>query len=110
VLRVERTAEPVRGEDVEPVVADECRNGAHNVEHVLNARADPLLADSAPARAGRMRSSGEVEEMRALHVGELQCTRERFEDGLGDPGEVAALEARVVGDAHTGEERHLLAA
>ena len=48
--------------------------------------------------------------MDTLCLVELQRPRKRFEHGLGDTGEVAALEPRVVVDAHAGEERDLLPA
>ena len=38
----------------------------------------------------------------------LECARERFEHALGDAREVAALQPRVVVDAHAGEQRDLL--
>jgi hypothetical protein len=62
------------------------------------------------AAAGHVRCPGEGEEVLALHVVEPQCTRERFENCLGGAGDVAALEARVVVDAHTRGERDLLSA
>lgn len=48
--------------------------------------------------------------MRALHLVELQRSRERFEHGLGHAGGIAALEAGVIVDADTGEERDFLTA
>ena len=46
--------------------------------------------------------------MRPLHLVELQGPCERLEHGLGDAGDVAALEPRVVVDADAGEHRDLL--
>ena len=62
------------------------------------------------ARGRRVRGAGEVEEVGAFGVVELQRTGERLEHGLGDAASVAALEARVVLDADAGEHRDLLAA
>jgi hypothetical protein len=42
--------------------------------------------------------AGEVEQVRAFRVVELQRARQRVEDAVGGPGQVAALQARVVGD------------
>jgi hypothetical protein len=57
-----------------------------------------------------LRGAGEVEQVRALGVVELQRARQRFEHAVRRPGQVAALQARVVGDAHAGQHRDLLAA
>ena len=54
--------------------------------------------------------AGEVEEVSALGVVELQRASQRLEDAVRGPGEVAALEAGVVGGAHAGEDGDLLAA
>ncbi|NYG19912.1 hypothetical protein BJY17_000659 [Agromyces hippuratus] len=48
--------------------------------------------------------------MGGLGVVELQRPGQGFEHGVGCPGEAAALETRVVVDAHTGEHRHLFTA
>ena len=61
-------------------------------------------------RGGRLRGAGEVEQVRALGLVELQRAGERLEHALGDAAHVAALEARVVRDADAGEHRDLLAA
>ena len=48
--------------------------------------------------------------MCALGVVELERVGERLEDGVGDPGGIAALEALVILDAHSGERGHLFTA
>ena len=57
-----------------------------------------------------MRGAREVEQVRPLGLVELKRTRERLEDALRDAGRAAPLEARVVVDAHPGEQRNLLPA
>ena len=64
--------------------------------------------------AARWRPDGlggarEVEEVRALGVVELQRARQRVEHAVGRSGQVAAFQARVVRDAHAGEDGDLLA-
>ena len=54
--------------------------------------------------------AGEVEEVRALGVVELERPRQRLEHALGDAAHVAALQAGVVRDAHAGQDGDLLAA
>jgi hypothetical protein len=51
-----------------------------------------------------VRRTREVEEMCALDLVQLQRPRERLQDAVRDAGRVAALEARVVVDADSGEE------
>ena len=61
-------------------------------------------------RAGRRRGggAGEVDQVRALGVVELERVSERVQDAVGGAGGVATLQALVVLDA--GQRRHLLAA
>jgi hypothetical protein len=53
---------------------------------------------------------GEVVEVRALGVVELQDPDQGLQDAVGHPGGVAPLQAREVADADAGQQRHLLAA
>ena len=108
--RVERAAEPVGGEEVEPAVAHERGGAGHRVEHALHGRADALLARAGVDGARRLRCAREVEEVGALGVVELQRAGERLQHALGDAACVAALEPGVVVDADAGEQRDLLAA
>lgn len=87
------------------------RAGAgHRVEHLLHRRADAVLGRSAPRRLTHgLRGTREVEEMSALSVVELQRARQRLEHAVGCSGEVATLQACVVGDAHAGEDGDLFA-
>jgi len=57
--------------------------------------------------AGR---TGEVEEVRALGLVELQRAGQRLEHELGDAADLAALQAPVVVGADAGQRRDLLAA
>jgi len=77
---------------------------------VLNARPDPLLAlAAAPQRGRRLGRPGEVEEVRALGLVELQRARQRLKHAFGDTAHVAALQPGVVRDADSGQDRDLLA-
>ena len=109
-LRVQRVAERVAGEDVEPVVADERGATGDRVEDLLH-RGTHLLLGAARAARGKdgLRGAGQVEQVRALGVVELQRAGERVEHAVGDAAHVAALQARVVRDADAGQHGHLLA-
>jgi hypothetical protein len=110
-LPVQRAAECVGAEDVEAVVADVPGGAGHRVEELLHRGADALLGHPAARRSGQgLRGVGEVEQVRALGVVELQRARQRVEHAVGGSGEVAALQAGVVGGADTGEDSDLLAA
>jgi hypothetical protein len=65
--------------------------------------------NATPRISAAVRCAREVEEVRALGRVELQRTRERLENLVGDAAGVAALEPRVIVDADPGEERGLLA-
>ena len=110
-LRVQRVAELVAGEDVEPVVAHERGAAGDRVEDLLHRGAHVLL-DAARAARGEdgLRGAGQVEQVRALGVVELQRAGERVEHAVGDAAHVAALQARVVRDADARQHGDLLAA
>jgi hypothetical protein len=82
----------------------------HRVEHALDGRPDPALWPTTTRSSGLVRCAREIEEVSALGVVELECTRERLEDALRNAARVAALEARVVVDADPGEEGDFLPA
>jgi hypothetical protein len=69
-----------------------------------------LGRSAARRRADGLGGAGEVEEVRALRVVELQRAGQGVEDACGGAGEVAAFQARVAGDADSGEDSDLLAA
>ena len=102
-------AERVGAEDVEPVVADMRGGTGHRVQELLHGGADAVLGRAAARRwpAG-LCGTREIEEVRALGVVELQRASERFEHAVGGAGEVAALQARVVGGAHPGQDGDFL--
>jgi hypothetical protein len=85
------------------------RAGAgYRVEHLLHRGVDAVLGRSAPRRLTQgLRGTREVEEVSALSVVELQHARQRLEHAGGCSGEVAALQACVVGDAQAGEDGDL---
>src|SRR5439155_10077983 len=99
-----------RGEDVQSPVSHEGRRGGHRVEDALHARPHPLLRRAATSPRRRVRCTCEVEEVCSLGLVELKRTGKRLQNALRNATRVAALEARVVVDAHPGEERHFLPA
>ena len=90
-------------------VADD-RRRLDLVEQALHDRADALLGRPRALRGDRTRGAGEVEEVRALGVVELQRPRQRLEHELRDAADLAALQAPVVVGADAGQRRDLLAA
>src|SRR5829696_420413 len=107
---MERPPELIGGERIEASVLRDGRRAGHRVEQPLHARPDLLLGRAAATASARLGGTGEVVEVDPLCLVELQRPCERVEHGLGDTREVAALEPRVVVDAHAGEERDLLPA
>ncbi|MDA0168511.1 hypothetical protein OJ998_05370 [Solirubrobacter taibaiensis] len=71
-----------------------------------------LLLDAARAAWGEggLRGTGEVEQVRALGVVELQRPGEGAQHVVGDAAHVTAFQARVVRDAHARQHGDLLAA
>jgi hypothetical protein len=69
-----------------------------------------LGGSAARRRPDGLGGAGEVEEVGALGVVELQGSGQRFEDAVGGAGEVAAFQARVVRDAYPGKDGDFLAA
>src|ERR687897_2423447 len=104
---MESTSELIGGEGIEASVLRDRGRAGHRVEQPLHARTDVRLGRAATPPSARLARAGEVGEVDTLCLVELQRPRKRFEHGLGDTGEVAALEPRVVVDAHAGEERDL---
>ena len=76
---------------------------------MLGAQRLDLLARRAGDRR-RIRRAREVEQVRRLGLVELQGAGERVEHAVGDAGQIAPLESRVVVDADAGEQRHLFSA
>ena len=110
VTRIERAAEPVDAEQVEPAVADERGDAGHRVEQELDGRADLLRPP--PASTGRrgLRCACEIEEVGSFGVVELKRAGERFQHGLRDAAGLPPFEPCVVVDADPGEQRNLLPA
>src|SRR5918995_6099780 len=105
---MERPSELIGGERIEASVLCDGRRAGDRVEQPLHARTDVLLGRAAATRSARLGRTGEVVEVDALCLVELQSPRKRFEHGLGDTRQVAALEPGVVVDTDAGEERDLL--
>ena len=109
--RVEGAAEVVGGDVVESRVARE-RRRVDRVEDALHGGPDTLLDRAAAAAMidrRPPRGAGEVVEVGALGLVELERLGERFQHALRDTADVAALEALVVVDADAGERGDLLA-
>ncbi len=64
---------------------------------------------SLPGRCG-LCGAGEVEQVGAFGLVELECAGDAFQHGVGGAGEVPAFHPDVVVDAHAGQQRDLLAA
>ena len=94
--RVEGAAEGVRRQDVEPVVADHGRRTRHGVEHHLHADRHRGRRGGDERGPGGTRGAGQVEQVLALGLVELQRAGDRLEDRVGRAREVPALEPYVV--------------
>jgi aryl-alcohol dehydrogenase-like predicted oxidoreductase len=108
--RVQRSRQGVRGEHVQAPVLDEGRHLGHPVQDAGDA--GPDLPGRGPA-AGVARGAGgagQIEQVLPLGLAELQGPAERVEHALGHPGEIAALQLRVVLDADSGQVGDLAAA
>src|SRR5829696_3911567 len=102
--------ERVGGNDVEAPVAHQRRGAGHRIQESLHPRAYVLLTRStATWRRGVVRRAGQLEEMGAFGLVELQGTGDGFEDAVGHTGEIPALEPRVVVDADPGQDGALFA-
>jgi hypothetical protein len=110
-LGEQRAPKVVGGEDVEAVIADVGGGAGDRVECPLDLGPDAWLV-LAPARAcpGRLGGAGEVEDVGALGVVELERPGQCLQDALGGAAHVSAFKARVVLDAHAGQHGDLFAA
>ena len=110
--RVERLAELVGSQDVEPLVLDEGGHAHEGVEDPLDYGTHTLLARPPPASPVRcgVGGAGEVEEVHPVGLVELQRSGDPVEDVLGDAPHVAAFQSHVVLGADAGEHGDLLAA
>ena len=86
-----------------------CRAG-DRVKGPLDIGSDvPLGSPALGSRRDWLSGAGEVQEVGALGVVELQGLSQCFEDALGGSAEVSAFETGVVGDADAGEDGDLFA-
>src|SRR4051795_1900925 len=110
-LGEQRAPEVVGSQDVETVVADDRGGPGDRVEGPLDLWPDALfgLAATRP-RPGRLGGAGEVEQVGALGVIELERAGQRVQHALGGAAHVSALQAGVVRDAHAGQDGDLPAA
>ena len=109
---VERSGEPVGGEQVHAAVADEGGSPAtaSRVHCKLGRRVHgfPRGAGAASARCCRC-GAGQIEQVRPLGVIELERPGDRVKHAGRHPGQGAPLQLRVVLDAHPGQRRDLAA-
>src|SRR5690242_6927409 len=109
--RVQGAAEGVGGEDVEAAVADEGGDVGHAVEDEPGRWPQLLryLPAGGPGGAG-VGGAGEIEQVQPLGLVELERAGDGLQHGVGDAGQVALFQARVVVGADTGEHGDFLAA
>ena len=101
----------VGGEDVEAVVADVGGGAGDRVERPLDLGPDAWLGlASAWACPGWLGGAGEVEEVGAFGVVELERSGQCLQHALGGAAHVSAFKAGVVLDAHAGQDGDLFAA
>ena len=102
--------EGVGGQQVQAPVADERRGGGRRVQDVLHTGGDPRRAARARDGAARPGGAGEVEQVSPFRLVQLQRPGDSAEDLVGDAGDVAFLQPRVVVDRDAGEHRDFLPA
>ena len=105
--------EVVDCQHVEPAVANERRNPSHRVEQACHARSELLtcrLETAPPCRAGLARGPGQVEQVLAFCLVELQRAGDGLQDDVRGAGDVSAFQPGVVLDADPGQLRDLGAA
>jgi hypothetical protein len=107
---VQGPGQGVGGDDVEPTVLHERRDVGHRVQQLLHAGTDPLLRRAAPRPGTGARCAGQAEQVGTFGLVELQGLGERVQHAVRHALGVAALQPRVVLDAHTGQQGGLLAA
>jgi MFS transporter, DHA2 family, methylenomycin A resistance protein len=104
--RIQGEALLVGGQDVEAAIA-QVRRRRKGIEDSVDTRPH-CAAAGPPGRPCRgARRSREVEEVLPLGVVKVEGAGKGLEHRLGNTGEVPALQARVVLDAHSGELSHL---
>lgn len=107
-IGVEGPGERIGGENVRAAVAHDCGPRGDGVESPLQAAVRCALAAGGPAPGpgegvGAVGGLGQMQEMGALGVVQLQRAGDGLEDGGGGTGQVAPFEFRVVLDAHVGQ-------
>ena len=78
---------------------------ADRIEDPLHTRSHSLLHRTATGARSRTCCTGEVKQMSALRLIELQRVGYRLQHVLRNSAEVSALQAGVVVDAHSGQQR-----
>jgi hypothetical protein len=106
---VQGAAEAVDGEDVQTAVANEGRGVGHGVQDAQDA-VGQRAAGTPPPGGAFGGGAGQVVEVGAFGVVELEGVRDGVEDFLRGTREMAAFEADVVVDADAGEHGDLFAA
>ncbi len=108
--RVQSPGQRVGGDDVQAAVAHESGGHRHGVEQPLDGRRDLDVLAAGRRSAGGPGCSGQIEQVGAFVLVQLQRPRDRVENVLGDAADVALLKARVPLDADAGEHGDLLPA
>lgn len=106
---VQRASQRVGGQDVEARVAYVGRHVGHRVQQPQDRGPYACRGHRGPS-ARRCRRAGEVVEVGAFGLVQLECAREGVEHGVRSAGEVPAFEPDVVVHAHAREQGDLLAA
>ena len=106
----QRFTQGIGGEEIQAPVVDDGRQLGHSGEDARHAGSELLGRGRAPGADCGAGGVGEVGQVSALRLVQLQCAGEGVEHALGDAAEVAPLESGVVLDTHAGEVGHLTAA
>jgi len=96
--RVQRVAQLVGGQDVQPSVPGEGRGVGHRVQQPLHARPDLLPGGLVPSGRGGVGYPYQVEQVCALDLVQLQGAGDAVEHLVGDAADVAAFQPCVVLD------------
>ena len=107
--RVQGAGQGVGGEDVEPAVAEEHGRQRHGIDQPADRTVEaPILGTRlAPHRGAG--GFGQIEEVLAFVVVELESARHGSEDLFRDAGDVPLLQAGIPLRAHPGQHRDFLA-
>lgn len=96
----------VGGQDVLPVVDDESRGDtAQDVQHLVELLPHPMGRGGPAAGRALGARAGDLEEVVAFHVVQVQGAGHAVQDALGDVGVAALFQAGVVVGVHSPARR-----